>query len=1673
MALPTVYLTSAGYSGGSVHLIANTSVLFNYDLFGPPVQYGIEINTGTTDITFEASNMLSSGDTMDISFIFLNISGGGVIIRNFTNYAACTDFSSKNNYFAKNEGGVILTFKQYGTFSTFTNPGQALFLNNGPISKLYNSDNFYIAGRLPEQYFIKIQDLSTYGKLTFKEPDAGNLVNMNFDIDPSGSIMEGTYANVLSNISIFEIADTSGVYLGYPWSLVANGSNWDLVVESNIVYLTSAGYSGGGNDVRAVSDIVFDNLSAQAIYTLTGTTDLSFYPGYTISALGTIQYFLINNATIGSFNNQAVLTNNFMYFAANFGTIGDLYNYGQMRGKYNPPVDGANFWNIGTISNIYNSDNFFIQDNLPINYYARIVSDVSYGTLMHIPSTSDISMNFYIDPSSNLQDGQTYVGVLQNIQSSEFSPQSGNFDGLFDWTLVNNGFDTWDLVVTAVSNIVYLTSAGYSGGGNDVIATFDSSFNLDVSWSFPAAIWTHVASTSTNFLFELGCSISRLYEGDLTGQAFLKNEVNISNFINYGVLTYTAVTEVAYFSMNTTTATIDNFYSYGQMVGEYQYPEFNITNGAIFLNDGTITNLYNSDQFVIDHNFPVNYYELILSDVSYGSLTHKVIPPPPSMPSASDISMNFYIDPSSTLLGGHTYASVLRNITADALINTSGTFNGLFDWTLVNNGFDIWDLVIARRTIYLEPEGYSGGGDEVRTNADVIFNSDLLIGINNSLNGTTYYFYQDFTITAPATANYLLYNSATITQISNFGTLVKDHPTDAYFALNDVGGMIDSFLNYGRIYNPNIADSGAVFINSGTLTSLYNASEFVIMVNLPENYYEWIVTDASYGSIIKYTVPLSGAEMNFDIYPSSTLRSGYTYTNVLQGIQASEFTPQTGTFNEFSWTLMETLSGNWDLVIARRIIYLDPSGYSGGGDEVIANVDVSFNSDLVFGINNASTGTTLEFQLGVTVTASWPGQLLLYNSSTIDLITNNGILRQSDPNNLGFATNDGIITEFYNYGQILSDTRPFINLGELTSLYNVGAFYFAQNLPLNYYISINSPSEYGTLIYTGASLNPMTFHIDPASVLLEGHTYKAVLQGVPADQLSNTLDEGLQWALINNTRGQPDTWDLAVAHAIVILDNTGYSGGGDLVLANADVSFDENLRNGLYSVFDHTRIVINANSTVTASWPEQTFLYNTSRMDSFENYGTLQQTDPENVLFALNAANSYIVNFFNYGTIETAAPFQNDGVISNLYNGSALFLTEQLPINYYVLITNETTYGTLRSTSTSADPRALNFLIDPSSVLMAGGVYPNVLENIAQIEVRNTRGRFYSLDPAALEWALVSDVPSGPNQWVLAVQDISGTPFFLDASGYIGGGSDVLVLDNLVMAPPSMPYALMNLFDDTTITIQLGVTVDSSGIFLLNSAATTLELLDNSGILRQTATETALPYFLVNNGTINAVRNKGTIRNTNTGSRAVFNNLGTIVKLTNFSSLYLAHTLPYFYYIGVNNLTSYGALIYTAGTPLQPMFFGVDPTSVLAAGARYARVLQNVSASSILTFSGTVGTKKWTLVNSTVAVAPLLIRAHALDPTSWDLVIDSTPVPPTPTPSTAECLYVCPPKVLAKKNLPFNGNTNDSTRTNAFAYAQLARRRAGQNQIFPVPLNEFGYYAGAPSGSGAPPRNKF
>jgi hypothetical protein len=72
---------------------------------------------------------------------------------------------------------------------------------------------------------------------------------------------------------------------------------------------------------------------------------------------------------------------------------------------------------------------------------------------------------------------------------------------------------------------------------------------------------------------------------------------------------------------------------------------------------------------------------------------------------------------------------------------------------------------------------------------------------------------------------------------------------------------------------------------------------------------------------------------------------------------------------------------------------------------------------------------------------------------------------------------------------------------------------------------------------------------------------------------------------------------------------------------------------------------------------------------------------------------------------------------------------------------------------------------------------------------------------------------------------------------------------------------------------------------------------------------------------------------------------------------------------------------------------------------------------------------------------------------------------------TAVC---CPLPVLAKKNAPYGGNIVNASVTNALRYSQIVRTpNNGRTLFIDTPVNAFGYYAGAPGGSGAPPRNRF
>jgi hypothetical protein len=68
----------------------------------------------------------------------------------------------------------------------------------------------------------------------------------------------------------------------------------------------------------------------------------------------------------------------------------------------------------------------------------------------------------------------------------------------------------------------------------------------------------------------------------------------------------------------------------------------------------------------------------------------------------------------------------------------------------------------------------------------------------------------------------------------------------------------------------------------------------------------------------------------------------------------------------------------------------------------------------------------------------------------------------------------------------------------------------------------------------------------------------------------------------------------------------------------------------------------------------------------------------------------------------------------------------------------------------------------------------------------------------------------------------------------------------------------------------------------------------------------------------------------------------------------------------------------------------------------------------------------------------------------------------------------CPITAIAKKNSLFGGNVIDSSKTNALRYSQIVRgTNNGSARFINRELNAFGYYSGAPGGSGAPPRNTF
>ena len=137
-----------------------------------------------------------------------------------------------------------------------------------------------------------------------------------------------------------------------------------------------------------------------------------------------------------------------------------------------------------------------------------------------------------------------------------------------------------------------------------------------------------------------------------------------------------------------------------------------------------------------------------------------------------------------------------------------------------------------------------------------------------------------------------------------------------------------------------------------------------------------------------------------------------------------------------------------------------------------------------------------------------------------------------------YLQNFTYITNLINTGTIShggSDTDIKFGSGSpyITNLYNDqgGADALTMNkMPTNYYIIINSASDYGKVNFTGIADGTMNFNIDTSRSAsgIDGATYSSVIEGLTSARLSSTSGTSgiYTWTLSDSDNN--NTWDLVI-----------------------------------------------------------------------------------------------------------------------------------------------------------------------------------------------------------------------------------------------------------------------------------------------------------------------------------------------------------------------------------------------------------------------------------------------------------------------------------------------------------------------------------------------------------------
>jgi uncharacterized protein with beta-barrel porin domain len=192
-------------------------------------------------------------------------------------------------------------------------------------------------------------------------------------------------------------------------------------------------------------------------------------------------------------------------------------------------------------------------------------------------------------------------------------------------------------------------------------------------------------------------------------------------------------------------------------------------------------------------------------------------------------------------------------------------------------------------------------------------------------------------------------------------------------------------------------------------------------------------------------------------------------------------------------------------------------------------------------ISSTNSGYQVSFQNGATLTnfnnsgtiSTAAYGMVLSSNVTITNFTNSGTIITSEYKGIILQSNS-TITNFYNYGTIsgggISEDIGFHSLNSsIVNLYNdqPDLVFYGKN-PDNYYIKVNSTSDYGAL--KAHSTDAMTFAgIDSSSSLSVG-TYSNVVTNISSSYISAASGTfgGYEWSFVNSSGTQ---WDLVVTAA--------------------------------------------------------------------------------------------------------------------------------------------------------------------------------------------------------------------------------------------------------------------------------------------------------------------------------------------------------------------------------------------------------------------------------------------------------------------------------------------------------------------------------------------------------------